>query len=144
MGTTLAVCIICSQRTTGDLHLFKPPTFTFILNKSISGKKLSPWWVSHGSKTLSSSATLTPQPCRVRKVRAQTIESRCHSPVPSGQLAPALSTVTFSKCTLQPRGTRLRARNAEARCGGGSPAAASRQKSKYSISIHCTQFNTWR
>lgn len=49
-------------RSKRDLHLFKHSTFTFILDESIPGQKLSLWATVHRSKTLSSSGAIrTPQ-----------------------------------------------------------------------------------
>lgn len=126
MGTTLAVCIICSQRTTGELHLFKPPTFTFILHESISGKKLSPWWVLHGFNTNAPA---------MRRLQSSGTNNRLTLPVPGSQRAAG---ARFEHCNFLQAYT-----SAEAGRGGGSPAAASRQKAKQ-CSNHCTKFNTWR
>lgn len=62
-GNNATVFALVMVRTKRDLHLFKHSTFTFILDESIPGQKLSLWAFVHRSRTLrASGATRTPQP----------------------------------------------------------------------------------
>lgn len=66
-------------RTTGDLHLFKPPTFTFILNESILVKKRSLWSVC--TKVY---APAVPPNRPPQNSDTNNTESHSHSAMPSG------------------------------------------------------------